>query len=123
MAGPTRKFARPSHVSYLLPDAVARRDCASQKRGCGEPNGKTVLPMLGSLRFLNVDRRVRNAAPGQPDRRKRRTRPFPAAMQLEALDARQLLSAGDLDASFGTGGRVSLDFGSGDDFGYAVAVQ
>src|SRR5258708_6073109 len=42
--------------------------------------------------------------------------------RLEALESRRLLSAGDLDVSFGTGGRVTTDLGA-NDVGAAVAVQ
>ena len=78
---------------------------------------------FGTLKILNFDRRARNTDVAHPDRRRRRARPFPAAMRIEPLDGRLLLSAGDLDASFGTGGLLAQDFGFGDDFGYAVAVQ
>jgi uncharacterized delta-60 repeat protein len=44
--------------------------------------------------------------------------------QLETLEARELLSAGDLDLTFGTGGKVITDFtGNLPAFAYAVAVQ
>ena len=79
--------------------------------------------MLGTLKILNFDRRARSANTAHPDRRRRRSRPFPAAFRIEPLDGRLLLSAGDLDASFGSGGLLVQDFGFGDDFAYAVAVQ
>ena len=41
---------------------------------------------------------------------------------IEQLESRRLLSAGELDPSFGTGGKVVTDFG-GTDSGQAVAVQ
>ena len=43
--------------------------------------------------------------------------------QIEALDARQLFAAGSIDLSFNGTGRVTRDFGFGDDTAYAVAVQ
>ncbi|MBC8107686.1 MAG: SBBP repeat-containing protein, partial [Anaerolineae bacterium] len=42
---------------------------------------------------------------------------------MEALDARLLLSAGDVDSSFRGNGRFTHDFGFGDDSAYAITVQ
>ena len=42
---------------------------------------------------------------------------------IEALEARQLLAAGDLDLTFGVSGKVTTAFGASQDYGYSVAVQ
>jgi uncharacterized delta-60 repeat protein len=44
-------------------------------------------------------------------------------LRVEPLEERALLSAGDLDLTFGTGGLVRTDFSSGNDSGTALAVQ
>jgi uncharacterized delta-60 repeat protein len=46
-----------------------------------------------------------------------------ARLRLEALEQRALFSAGDLDLSFGAGGRVTTDFFASGDHGQAVALQ
>ena len=47
----------------------------------------------------------------------------PADACCQRLEARALLSAGDLDPSFGAGGKVTTDFGFGRDYASDVAVQ
>jgi hypothetical protein len=45
------------------------------------------------------------------------------AFDVEPLDPRVLLSAGSLNTSFGTGGKMLFDVAGSDDFGSQVVVQ
>lgn len=44
-------------------------------------------------------------------------------LHFESLEPRRLLAAGDLDPTFGIGGKVTTDFANGNDRAFAVAIQ
>ncbi len=48
---------------------------------------------------------------------------YPTSLHLESLEDRQLLNAGSLDATFGTGGKVITDSNFGYDWAFTLAVQ
>src|SRR5262245_61977394 len=95
----------------------------------GSPT-ETGLPMFGLTRQGKVGgaaartkAAARTQAAARTKVRARLAAVASAVTHFEALDPRVLLSAGQLDTTFGTNGLRSLDFGSGNDFGYAVVVQ
>src|SRR5437867_1611039 len=72
------------------------------------------------LRSQSVPAKRRPAAQNHQARRRRTATVKPS---LELLEDRTLLSAGALDRSFGSGGKVITDFTNPYEFASAVAVQ